>query len=325
MARSWCGAAVALALLCGAALSVAGARAEIVMRDYALPEGMGPHDVAPAPDGGVWFTAQPRGQLGRLDPATGKVETVDLGEGSAPHGVIIGPDGAAWVTDGGANAIARVDPATRAVRRFPLPAGDGFPDLNTAVFDRGGTLWFTGQGGIYGRLDPARAAITVWKAPRGGGPYGIAASTDGIYYASLAGNYLGRIDPASGAAAIIEPPTPRAGPRRAWVDSHSRIWISEWNAGNVALYDPAAKSWKTWHLPGAHPQAYAVFVDDKDIVWLSDWGANAIVRFDPARESFTAFPMPRPNAGVRQLLGRPGEVWGAESGTDHLLVLKTAQ
>jgi virginiamycin B lyase len=311
---------IVLALLCSAA-----ARAEIAMHDYALPEGMGPHDVAPAPDGGVWFTAQPKGALGRLDPATGKVETIDLGEGSAPHGVIIGADGAAWVTDGGANAIVRVDAGTRAVERFPLPGGQGFANLNTAVFDHAGTLWFTGQDGLYGRLDPASRAMTVWKAPRGGGPYGITAVRDGIYYASLAGNYLGRIDPTSGSATVIEPPTPRAGPRRAWADSHGRVWVSEWNAGSLALYDPAGKTWKSWHLPGAHPQAYAVFVDDKDIVWLSDWGANAIVRFDPTREAFTAFPSPRPNAGVRQLLGRPGEVWGAESGTDRLVVLKTAQ
>jgi virginiamycin B lyase len=314
-------------LMLGAALLLAllsiPSHAEITMRDYKLTQGMGPHDVAPAPDGGVWFTAQPQGLLGRLDPATGKVETVSLGEGSAPHGVIIGPDGAAWVTDGGANAIARVDGKTRAVRRFPLPAGARFANLNTAAFDRAGLLWFTGQDGIYGRLDPVSAALKLWEAPRGGGPYGITAAADGVYYASLAGNYLGRIDPASGVAAIIEPPTSRSGPRRAWADSHGRVWVSEWNAGNLALYDPAAKSWKTWHLPGAHPQAYAVFVDDQDIVWLSDWGANALVRFDPRSEGFTAFPSPRPNAGVRQLLGRHGEVWGAESGTDRLVVLKT--
>jgi virginiamycin B lyase len=298
-------------------------RAEITMRDYRLPEGMGPHDVAPAPDGGVWFTAQPRGILGRLDPATGKVETVNLGEGSAPHGVIVGPDGAAWVTDGGANAITRVDGATRAVKRFALPAESSFANLNTAAFDRAGILWFTGQDGIYGRLDPASAALKVWKAPRGAGPYGITATADGVYYASLAGSYLGRIDPATGAAAIIEPPTPRAGPRRAWADSKGRVWISEWNAGNVSVYDPASKAWQSWRLPGARPQAYAVFVDDQDIVWLSDWGANAIVRFDPASQGFTAFPSPRKNAGIRQLLGRPGEVWGAESGTDRLVVLTT--
>ncbi len=298
-------------------------RADIAMRDYKLPEGMGPHDVAPAPDGGVWFTAQPKGLLGHLDPKTGKVETVDLGKNSAPHGVIVGPDGAAWVTDGGANAITRVDGKTRAVKRFPLPAGSDFANLNTAAFDRAGILWFTGQDGIYGRLDVPSAALKIWKAPRGAGPYGITATAEGVYFASLAGSYLGRIDAATGTTAVIEPPNPRAGPRRAWADSKGRIWTSEWNAGNVSVYDPGAKAWKSWHLPGSRPQAYAVFVDDRDIVWLSDWGTNAIVRFDPADEAFTAFPSPRKNAGVRQLLGRPGEVWGAESGTDRLIVLTT--
>src|SRR2546427_4780934 len=32
-----------------------------------------PHDVAPAPDGGVWYVAQRSGELGRLNPATSQV------------------------------------------------------------------------------------------------------------------------------------------------------------------------------------------------------------------------------------------------------------
>ena len=47
------------------------------VRYYAVPEGSHPHDVAPAPDGSVWYTSQPKGALGRLDPATGKVEQID--------------------------------------------------------------------------------------------------------------------------------------------------------------------------------------------------------------------------------------------------------
>ena len=93
------------------------------LREYAVPSGSHPHDVAPAPDGAVWYTAQTAGALGRLDPATGKTREIKLGEGSAPHGVIVGPDGAPWVTDGGLNAIVRVSPETGEVRRFPLPAG----------------------------------------------------------------------------------------------------------------------------------------------------------------------------------------------------------
>ena len=68
--------------------------------------------------------------------------------------------------------------------------------------------------------------------------------------------------------------------------------------------------------------AYAVYVDDEDAVWLSDFGSNAIVRFTPARESFDVFPLPSPNANVRQILGRQGEVWGAESGADKLVVIQ---
>ena len=99
--------------------------AELRLQTYPVPAGAHPHDVAPAADGGVWFTAQHAGYLGHLNPATGEVTQVPLGDGSAPHGVIVGPDGAAWVTDGGLNAIVRVDAGTRAVDRFPLPARSG--------------------------------------------------------------------------------------------------------------------------------------------------------------------------------------------------------
>ena len=72
---------------------------------FPIQAGDHPHDVAPAPDGTVWYTGQLSGVLGCLDPKTGGVERIPLGKGSAPHGVIVGPDGAAWVTDSGQNAM----------------------------------------------------------------------------------------------------------------------------------------------------------------------------------------------------------------------------
>jgi len=48
-----------------------------------------------------------------------------------------------------------------------------------------------------------------------------------------------------------------------------------------------------------------------------------LVRFDPERETFEAFPIPNSDAQVRQLLGRHGEVWGAESATDKLVVVRS--
>ena len=294
------------------------------VRTYPVPEGAHPHDVAPAPDGSIWYTAQGQGALGRLDPETGDVKQVPLGEGSAPHGVIVGPDGAAWVTDGGQNAIVRVDPATERVDVFPLPEDTGYANLNTASFDARGRIWFTGQAGVYGRHDPASGEMKVWDAPGGRGPYGITTTPGGdVYYASLAGSHVAKVDLDTGAATVIEPSTAGQGARRVWSDSQGRIWVSEWNAGQVSVYDSAGDSWQVWKLPGDRPRAYAIYVDDKDVVWLTDFGANAIVSFDPDTGDFTAFPSDNANANVRQLNGRPGEVWGAESGTDRLVVIDT--
>src|SRR5262245_24103869 len=105
------------------------------------PRPTGIHDVAPAPDGGVWFTAQRSGHLGWFDPRSGRVELVALGRGSAPHGVIQGPDGAAWLTDGGLQAIVRVGWPQREPRVFPLPEGTPNANLNTCAFDGDGVLW----------------------------------------------------------------------------------------------------------------------------------------------------------------------------------------
>jgi virginiamycin B lyase len=290
---------------------------------FTVPSGAHPHDVAAAPDGTVWYTAQHQGALGVLDPTTGKVEQIPLGKGAAPHGVIVGPDGAAWITEGGQNAIARFDPKAKEVKLFPLPKGFENANLNTAVFDKTGKLWFTGQNGVYGRVDPGTAKVEAWKAPKGHGPYGITTTPSGeVWYASLAGDHIARIDTATGAATVIEPPAPNVGPRRIWSDSKGVLWVSFWHSGELARYDPVAKAWKTWALPKSKSGCYSVFVDDTDKVWVTDFIANAILRFDPATEKFESFPSNKRGAAVRQMLGRPGEAWGAESGTDRLVVVK---
>src|SRR3990170_572984 len=312
-----------LVVLPAGPLGVAAAPAP-ALQEFPLPAGSGPHDVAPARDGGVWYTAQRSGELGHLDPATGRTRHIKLGEGSAPHGVTVGPDGAAWITDSGLNAIVRVDPSTSRVQVFALPANRSRANLNTAVFDRRGILWFTGQNCVYGRLDPSSGRMEVFDAPRGRGPYGITAAPGGdVYYASLAGNPIARIDPSTGTATVIDPPTAGQGARRVWADSKGRIWVSEWNAGQLGVYDPDARRWREWKLPGTNPSAYAVFVDDRDMVWLSDFGGNAIVRFDPSSERFEVFPLASRPGNVRQIHGRPGEVWGALSAVDKLVVIRT--
>src|SRR5712691_4543570 len=252
-----------------------------------------------------------------------QVTYYQLPQGAFPHDVAPAPDGTAWFTEGGQNAIARVDPASKEVKLFRLPKEFPNANLNTLVFDKTGIVWFTGQGGVYGRADPRSGKVEAWASPRGRGPYGITVTPTGeIWYASLAGDHIAQVNTKTGEATIVEPPRKGVGPRRIWSDSKGLLWASFWNAGGVGRYDPSKKIWTHYPMPQSKSGTYSVYVDDKDRVWATDWLANAIQRFDPMTETYATFPSDKRGSNIRQMLGRPGEAWGGESGTDRLVVVR---
>ncbi len=175
----------------------------------------------------------------------------------------------------------RVGWPDRKVSAFPLPAGLPHVNLNTAAFDRDGDLWFTGQLGYVGKLTVKTGQVRAGVVPRGRGPYGICATPAGeIWWCSLAGSYIARVDRRTGESVMVEPPTRGQGARRIWSDSRGRLWVAEWNSGQLSMHDPQARTWKEWRLPGQSPQPYAVYVDERDRVWVSDFGGNAVFVFD---------------------------------------------
>jgi virginiamycin B lyase len=290
---------------------------------FALPAGDYPAAVAPGPGGTIYYADPRKGALGILDPATGKVEKVPLGSGSSPYGVIVGPENSVWLADSGQNAVVRYVPATKTLTAFRLPTDTGFINVLGAAFDRNGDLWFTGQTGVYAKWNRMTEFVTAWSSPRGRGPHGIVATRNGdVYYASMEGGFLGRVDLDWGETTELEPPTKGQAARGVAVDSKDRIWVSEWIAGKVAVYDPEARTWREWNLPGRNSRPYAIHVDERDIVWLSDWGANALVRFDPAAEKFEVIPFARKDAHVRQIASRPGELLLPETGPRVISIFK---
>ena len=289
--------------------------------EHDLPAGTRPHDVAPDARGRVWYTGQGSEEIGRLNPRTGNIRRIPLGSGSRPHGVIVGPDGDAWITEGGLNEIIRIDADTLELTRYDVPGPNA--NLNTAAFDANGWVWFTGQNGIYGRVNPRSGRVRVFDSPRGTGPYGITATPDGtVWFSSLAGSYIARIRDRDGRLDVVDTPTTGGGARRIWSDSKGRLYVTEWFAGKLARYNPATERWREWDLPGPS-QPYAVYVDRHDLVWVTDFGTNSLVRYDPTRDRIRSYRWPSPGAAVRQLLGEPRAVWGAESATDKLVVART--
>jgi streptogramin lyase len=58
-----------------------------------------PDRIVASSDGGLWFTEQLAGDIGRFDPSTGKFErSVVLPSGSIPLGIAVGPDKNLWFT-----------------------------------------------------------------------------------------------------------------------------------------------------------------------------------------------------------------------------------
>ncbi len=58
-----------------------------LVRTYRLPGG--PDDIAFAPDGKLWFTLRFANKLAVLDPASGRVEEINVGR--SPHGIFLNP------------------------------------------------------------------------------------------------------------------------------------------------------------------------------------------------------------------------------------------
>jgi virginiamycin B lyase len=109
------------------------------------------------------------------------------------------------------------------VKLFPLAKEFHGANLNTPTMDHSGIVWFTGQNGVHGRVDPKTGKVDTWKSPRRG-TYGITVTPGNeIWYAALAGDHLGHINRNTGEVEIVEPPRKGFGPRRVWSDSGQAV------------------------------------------------------------------------------------------------------
>ena len=230
--------------------------------------------------------------------------------------MIQGPDGAAWLTDGGLNAIVRA-PDTGQVKAWRLPEETGYANLNTAAFDpcRGTLVHWPSR-----HLWPPRARVRGDAHLEGSGRTGALWDHDDAGRANLLRFARGlahrRNRPATGEKRRIDPSTPDQGARRVWSDSMGRIWVSEWNSGQLSrLPRPQALG-----RPGSfRATGRAPTRSTSTPLTRSGSATSAPMRCSASTrksERFMAtYPGSEPNANVRQILGRNGEVFLPESGS----------
>jgi len=270
---------------------------------------VGPHSLQIAPDGAVWATLALGNQLARFDPAGGTWRIFALEEGFYPHTLRFDAKGRIWFTLAVSNHVGLFDPETERFRTVRLPAAG----LGQAVALRllPAALW------LARRVDLTGLASEGGDAGALPVPYGIDVAPDGgIWFSQLNQHKIGRIDPDTLAAELID--TPFSAPRRLRFDSRGQLWIPGFSSSVVARFDPKTRAFETFELP-IEPKGsetpYALHVDRRsDTVWICGTNSDSLIRLDPATEEFTVYPLPTRVTYTREIdFDAEGRVWTSNS------------
>jgi YVTN family beta-propeller protein len=177
--------------------------------------------------GVVWFVCE-NGELGRIDPATGRARSIGLEAGLLTSASAVLPNfsdiayglESLWIVNRAANAVVEIDPVTNQKLR-ELSTG-GAP---SAIAIGPGALWIANYDddtvtrlAIAGRGQPA--AQTTF--PVGDGPVDVAVGEDGVWVASSLDRKVTRLDPETGETVATieignEPQRLAAGGGAVWV------------------------------------------------------------------------------------------------------------
>ena len=304
---------------------------KVSIKEWRVPTlGSRPHDPLAAPDGSIWWSGQFAGVLGRLDPKTGTMKEFTLKTpDSGPHGLVADRAGRIWFTGISKQHIGRLDPATGEVTEYPLtdPKARG---PHTPIFDERGTLWFTLQSGMVGRLVPATGAMSVSASPSTGTyPYGIAVNSKGVpWYVDFRGNRLGSVDPDTMAIREHLLPDPAARPRRITITPDDAVWYTDYARGYLGRFDPATGQVREWPSPGGRQSLPYGIAAIGPTIWYSESGVrpNTVVRFDLATETFQTWTIPSGGGVVRNMMAtRDGNLALALSGVNRVALVEIAR
>jgi virginiamycin B lyase len=126
-----------------------------------------PYGLDIAPDGGVWFSQQNAGRIGRLDPASGQVQLYDT-PFDGPQHLRFDPQGTLWIPAFGSGSLARFDPQNATFKLYPLPTLPVGSDTPYAlnVDHRTGTVWVCGTNSdSLIRFEPRKEKFTTFPLP----------------------------------------------------------------------------------------------------------------------------------------------------------------
>ena len=85
------------------------------------------------------------------------------------------------------------------------------------------------------------------------------------------------------------------------LDSENRVWIGEYYAKTIAVFDPKTEKFQEWPIPVPWYGPYDVVADKQGNVWAGGMTSELIVRLDPKTGEFRKYLLPRLGVNVRRV------------------------
>ena len=293
---------------------------EAELREYPLPAAQDlPHDVAVDAAGKIVITGMFTHRMYVLDPATGRVEGVEIPvERANPRAVEIATNGDWWIVLGGPKRLARYSPAAKSWRTYEVGV---YP--HSLAIGSDGRVWFNGHftkapeligyvdsSGVHTVSLPAHPSLAT--DPGGPIPYEIRVAPDGrVWTSELQGNRLVAHDPRRRTERAYEMPESYSGPRRFDIDARGILWIPAYAANALLRLDPSTGEIRRFPIPVRDAVPYVVRVHPRTgHVWIATSASDDLFDFDPASARFITYRLAR-GALVRHLAFDPrsSDVW----------------
>jgi virginiamycin B lyase len=222
-------------------------------------------------DGNIWFTANFKAYIGKLDPRTGDITQFPMPDPKAedPHRLTFDRDGNLFFTTEESNFVGKLGPKTGkvTVKQVSTPRANPYG----IIAGPDGFIYFCEFGtNKIGKIDPATLAIAEITLPDGARPRRIANNPDGmVYYSDYERGYVGRLDPRSGK--IEEWPSPggrTSEPYGIASTADGTVWYSESGVkpNTVVAFNPKTKTFQHWPIPSGEE-------------WSATWWRRPTVSF----------------------------------------------
>jgi virginiamycin B lyase len=250
-----------------------------------------------------------------LDPATGEIQEFRVPhQGVAGiHSAVPAPDGSIWMAQQGSNKLGRLDPVTQKIVEYQAEYEPGKDKVlingskHTTRVDSKGNVWSSGY--PFTKFDPKTEKFTYYREARSTYDVKIDAADNAWFTSNNPPSRLGRVDARTGELKMWELPT-KSYLRRVEIDSQGIAWVGQYDAGQLARFDPATETFKEYKLPGPLATPYAMGIDRNDRVWYSSHDMDTVGVLDPATGKVTEYPTPYPENTLKEFfLDAQGRLW----------------